>query len=114
MAHSPSIATVYILFYRPRVLPLDWGKTDLYDQAAAIPGVAALWDEEGREAIRFHATTSGQTLCFTAAGKLVYNGGITMARGMEGDSAGQTQLLALLRGEPGKQQKFPVFGCSLH
>jgi hypothetical protein len=113
MAHSPGAATAYVLFYRPRITPTHWEKTDLYDRAAAIPGVTVVWDEDGKEAARFHATTSGQTLCFDAAGRLVYNGGITSARGMEGASPGQERLCALLRGEPGKQIRYPVFGCSL-
>ncbi len=109
--HSP--VTTYVLFYRPKNAPVDWEKTDLYNQAAAIPGVTVISDEDGETARRFHATTSGQALLFDSTGRLLFSGGITAARGHQGDNAGQEALAALLTGHRPKQTRTPVFGCSL-
>lgn len=113
MARSHHPTAAYVLFYTPKIAPTTWKETDLYDRAAAIPGVKAVRDEDGREAARFHATVSGQTLLFDAAGHLLYSGGITSARGVEGDSPGGKAILALMRGEQINRTRFPVFGCSL-
>lgn len=113
MARSHHPTAAYVLFYTPQIAPVAWKETDLYDRAAAIPGVTAVRDKDGREAARFHATVSGQTLLFNAAGHLLYSGGITSARGVEGDSPGEKAILTLMRGEQVKRTRFPVFGCSL-
>lgn len=113
MARNRNAVAAYVLCYAPKITPKDWHETDLYTRLAAIPGVTVVRDEEGREAARFHATVSGQTLLFDAAGHLRYSGGITSARGVEGDSAGQRAVLALIRGEQIERARYPAFGCSL-
>lgn len=113
MARSPHPDLAYILVYTPKIARPDWNETDLYDRAAAIPGVTVVRDGDGQEAARFQATVSGQTLLFDAAGHRLYSGGITPARGVEGDSPGKNAILALVRGEQVKRAQSPVFGCSL-
>ncbi len=83
------------------------------EDAAGHPGVRILRDEDGFEARRFGARTSGQTLLYSAGGRLVFSGGITPARGHAGDSAGRDALLAYaLRGEVTVRTS-DVFGCAL-
>ena len=113
MASNRNAMVAYVLCYTPKITPKDWRETDLYTSLAAIPGVTVVRDEDGREAARFHATVSGQTLLFDAAGRLRYSGGITAARGVEGDSAGERAVLALMRGEQIESTRYPAFGCSL-
>ena len=113
MARSRNAVAAYVLCYTPKILPKEWHETDLYTRLAAIPGVTVVRDEDGREAARFHATVSGQTLLFDAAGHLRYSGGITSARGVEGDSVGQRAVLALIHGEQIQRSRYPAFGCSL-
>lgn len=105
--------TTIVLFYRPRQASADWARTDLYRQAAAIPGVTTLMDEEGAEARRFHALTSGQTMLYDREGQRQFSGGITSARGHEGDNSGEAALEALLNHRAAAQTQTPVFGCSL-
>jgi hypothetical protein len=57
---------------------------------------------------------SGFTLLYDPAGRLRFAGGITSARGHEGDSFGQRRILAVLSGDPADRADAPVFGCSLH
>jgi hypothetical protein len=103
----------HVLFLEPADRPRSWTRTDLWTNAAAIPGVAVSGDPGGVEAGRFGATTSGQTLLFDPNGSLLFAGGITGARGHEGDSSGRRRLLALLRGASPDRRDSPVFGCSL-
>lgn len=84
----------------------------LKDQAAAIPGVVIHLDEQGVESERFDARTSGQTLLYDRKGALLFQGGLTVARGHEGLSPGRLQLAALLRGFDSPSTS-KVYGCSL-
>ena len=63
---------------------------------ASSPDAQIFIDRGGREAARFGATTSGMLMFFDAAGTRRYAGGITIARGHEGQSAGADALSALL------------------
>lgn len=113
MAHRQGPLFAYILFYKPGKTPENWEKTDLYYRAAGIPGVRVVTDTAGAEARRFHATTSGQTFLFDIREQLLFDGGITAARGHEGDNAGQQALSAMLIHPHRVKIHTPVFGCSL-
>jgi hypothetical protein len=105
--------TAYLLFWTPKGTPTNWEKTDLWHSAAAIPGVTVLPDENGIEANRFRATTSGQTMIYSKSGKLLFSGGITLGRGHLGDNAGLDTAEAIFNKEPLQQKSNLVFGCSL-
>jgi hypothetical protein len=102
-----------VLFVWPPGTSTAWNETDLRRSAAAIPGVAVLTDEGGREAHRFGAATSGQVLLYDAAGRLRFSGGITGGRGHSGDNAGREALQALLVEGQARRSSTPVFGCEL-
>jgi hypothetical protein len=70
-------------------------------------------DEDGSEARRFEIETSGHTLLFDGAGRLMFSGGITSARGHSGENAGRSALGTLLRGGTPVLDKTLVFGCAL-
>jgi len=94
-------------------VPADWEQTDLWRRAASIPGVSLTRDDDGVEAQRFDAATSGQTVVYDGDDRLLFSGGITAARGHEGDNPGRTAILSLLASAGGEQRSTPVFGCSL-
>ncbi len=111
LARSSTPVDVQILFFKP--LDADWAPTDLWRQAVAIPGVNANWDENGMDAARFGAGTSGHALLYGPDGKLLFSGGLTSSRGHIGPSKGNRSLAAWLSpGETGEGAA-PVFGCSL-
>lgn len=113
VARCQGRADVHVVVLLPCELPSGWEKTDLYRQAAAIPGVTMHIDHGGMEACRFHATTSGHTVLYDAAGHLVFQGGITLARGHSGDNAGESAVVNwLVTGRAGPPDA-PVFGCAL-
>jgi hypothetical protein len=113
MAHEQGKLAAYVLFWNPRGMPENWQKTDLWHSAAAIPGVSVLTDEDGVQADQFRTITSGQTMVYSRSGRLLFSGGITLARGHIGDNAGLDTVESILSNEPFQQQNNLVFGCSL-
>ena len=113
MAHGVGKVNACVLFVKPAGSDADWDDTDLRRTAAAIPGVTVFTDEKGTEAARFGGKTSGHTLIFDAAGKLLFSGGITASRGHIGDNAGATAALAAIKQQPIDRTQTPVYGCAL-
>jgi hypothetical protein len=68
-------------------------------------------DPDGAEADRFGSKTSGEVLLYDAYGGLRFQGGITPARGHEGDNLGKSTVASIVRGEPTDVGHSPVFGC---
>jgi hypothetical protein len=113
MAEVGDKATAHVLFLRPEDVPSDWEDSDLWQQASRIRGVHVAWDPDGREARRFGAQTSGQTVVYDAAGAQIFRGGITSARGHAGDNIGSDSIASLLLRGRADQRTSSVFGCSL-
>ena len=105
--------TTYVVFIKPGRVPGGWQRTSLWAKAERLPGVTVITDENGREADRFGAWTSGQTLLYDRAGVLRFSGGITGARGKTGDNVGRQSLVDWLNGAADAHGGTPVFGCSL-
>jgi hypothetical protein len=103
----------YVLFLKPTSFPEQWEQTDLWQSAAAIPGVVVVSDEQGREAANFGARTSGKVLLYNAHGRLLFHGGITSSRGHEGDNEGEDAILSLLAEGVASVTTTAVYGCSL-
>lgn len=103
----------YVIFIKPPGLPEDWEKTDLWMSAASIPGITVLGDNDGIEAQRFQTMTSGQTLLYDKEGELIFEGGITAARGHEGDNDGRTAIVSLINSGTSTVNNTAVFGCPL-
>jgi hypothetical protein len=113
IARARTPPRTYVLFMAPTSFADGWENTDLWRTAAGIPGVTVVRDDDGREARRFGAETSGQTLLYDERGVLVFSGGITGARAHAGDNVGRQSLVALLNQEPAARSGTNVFGCSL-
>jgi hypothetical protein len=91
----------------------DWYDSTTVNAAQRLPNAALFVDQSGAEAARFGATVSGQLMLFDAAGRRVFAGGVTPARGHEGANPGADGLIALLRNEASPHCEFPAFGCRL-
>jgi hypothetical protein len=113
LARASRPPQTYVLFLKPYGVPDWWERSPLWRQAAALPGVTVLRDDDGREAARFGAITSGQVVFYDAGGTLRFSGGITGARGHAGDNAGRRSLVALLNEKGPVVDHTNVFGCSL-
>ena len=113
MANCQGRLNVYVLFVEPKGSPADWHRTDLWNSAARIPGVNVLVDDDGIEANRFGAATSGQVLLYDEEGTLRFHGGITESRGHSGDNAGSQAIASLVNRGVADRDRTLVFGCPL-
>jgi len=102
-----------VLFIQPSDVPKDWTQSSLWKLAAEIPGVRINTDLDGQEAERFGARSSGHVFIYDAYGELLFQGGITSERGHEGDNAGESAIVDLLRGGKECLRTTPVYGCGL-
>jgi hypothetical protein len=112
MALVAGRVTAHVLVAHSGDVPQGRIRTRLWRRAANIRGVEVSSDD-GTEAIRFQAFTSGQTLLYGTDGRLLFSGGITVARGHEGDSGGRRAIEGLLTDEVTTVRQTAVFGCSL-
>ncbi len=113
LARATTLPRTYVVFLKPSSMPDGWETTDLWKSAARLPNTTVVRDDDGREAERFGAATSGQTMLYDAQGTLLFSGGITGARGHAGDNAGRSSIVALLNRRSGTHASTNVFGCSL-
>lgn len=110
--------SAHVVFFQPEATREDWAQTDLWTSASIIPGVEVFADHGGKEFRRFGAATSGQVLLYDSGGQLIFQGGITSARGHSGDNLGRNSIVGLLSGTASKGElsccsEAPVFGCPL-
>ena len=113
MARAHVRPKAYVVLIKPGKVPGGWENTDLWHAAAEIPGVTVLRDDDGAEASRFGAETSGQVFLYAAGGHILFSGGVTGARGHAGDNAGRGAILAILNQDDSQRTASPVFGCPL-
>lgn len=113
MTQARGRLTTYVLFLKPAASSDDWEKTDIWQSAASIPGVIVVVDDEGAEAQRFRAVTSGQTVLYDTDGSLLFSGGITGSRGHSGDNAGRSAVVSLLNTGKAAYSETFAFGCPL-
>ena len=113
LARAGSRPKTYVVFLKPSSFADGWEKTGLWETASSLPDTTVLRDDDGREAMRFGAATSGQTMLYDARGKLLFSGGITGARGHAGDNEGRSAVVSLLDQLETHHRTTNVFGCSL-
>jgi hypothetical protein len=102
----------HVLFIAPEGTDSSWRDTDLVRTARRIPSVTVHVDAGRRETDLFRERTSGACLVYDTSGRLLFNGGLTAARGHEGDNPGTAAIKALMA-RKGEQPPVPVFGCPL-
>ncbi|HUQ69699.1 MAG TPA: hypothetical protein VM165_09260 [Planctomycetaceae bacterium] len=113
MSRCTGIVDATVYFYRPENKPESWVAGNLWNSAAAIPGVQVLVDPQGRTAAQFGSTTSGDVLLYDPTGQLCFQGGITPGRGHEGDNQGKSTVISIVLGDRVNVDRSPVFGCTL-
>jgi hypothetical protein len=113
MQRAAGLLEANVLVIQPPGVDPGWTETDVIRSAGAIPGVRLIRDTDGEEARRFGAKTSGQTLVYDPAGRLVFSGGLTPARGHAGNGMGRDRIAALVLSS-NTPASAPVFGCPLN
>lgn len=113
MARCPGLVTTHVRFFEPHEASAEWETSDIWTSAASIPGVQVAMDDEGAEARKFGAVTSGFVVLYDTDGHLIFHGGITGSRGHSGDNVGRTAIESLLSGEKSAVRQTYTFGCPL-
>jgi hypothetical protein len=113
MARLSGKLVAYVLFSKPEAGEQEVRASELWKKAEKIPGVAVLFDRQAAESAGFGGLVSGETMLYDRAGRLVFTGGLTSARGREGHSAGTDAVLMRVSENPNASAHTPVFGCSL-
>jgi len=103
-----------VVFHEPSGL-LPSSDSASVKQARANQNIRVLIDETGLLAKQFGAETSGHTVVYNPAGKLLFAGGITGSRGHLGENAGSTAALSSIRDSNGalSARITKVFGCEI-
>jgi len=114
MTRCPQQIHATVCFLSPDGEAADWTHSALWRAASAIHGVDVVADRDGQISERFGSATSGQVFLFNGDGRQLFSGGITGARGHEGENRGRNLVIALARGEMCDVTATPVYGCSLH
>ena len=107
-AIAPAIT---VAFFRPR--SSRWAPNALWKKAESLEASHVIWDNDGIEAKRFGARTSGQALLYSPEGNLLFRGGVTSSRGHQGDNYGFDELAAALNSNRPAHASSRVFGCAL-
>lgn len=93
------------------------GAEDLVDRLRRLAGARSGWslvvDESGALARRFGAHTSGHVVVYDRLGRLVFSGGVTVARGHRGPNTGAAVVAGVASGGRAVASSAPVFGCPL-
>jgi hypothetical protein len=113
LARSGDSVRAHLFFVKPLGAPPGWEQTDLWENAAFLPGAYLQVDEGGVEAQRFGAVTSGQVVLYACRGALLFDGGITALRGHWGDNAGSQAILERLADSEHEPATTTVYGCPL-
>jgi hypothetical protein len=105
--------SAHALLLLPIHRPGGSGRSKIEEELAGLNDVCTEPDTGGSEARRFRVETSGHVVIYDTQGRLSYSGGITAARGQQGENLGRAAVIDLILGEGGAQQGTPVFGCPL-
>ena len=109
---------VYVVFVRGLEHGKSWVEGPLWEKVNHLEGVAPYEDAGGVEGGLFQAAVSGECFLFAPDGALLFHGGITPARGHEGNNRGIRSVRQLVRqwysgGQGLVRVDTPVFGCSI-
>lgn len=102
-----------ILMYQPAGAPNTFGETWLMERLAELPNTIIDVDVDGQQASSLGMRTSGSVVLYDFAGNQQFYGGITVARGHEGNSVGAESILSIIQNSPPATTCTEVYGCPL-
>jgi hypothetical protein len=112
LSRTRDASDVTVLLYKPATQPDSWLDGWILRECHRLK-CRICPDPDGRAAASLGGFTSGHVALYDIAGRLCYQGGITGARGHEGDNLGERTIIELLRGRRGGATSLPVFGCAI-
>jgi hypothetical protein len=102
-----------VLVYQPAGESDAWCDTRLVRDLKQQPDTQLISDIDGQQALSLGMSTSGAVVLYSPSGEPCYWGGITAARGHEGDNLGSDAIAAILEGQSPTSISQPVFGCHI-
>jgi hypothetical protein len=102
-----------ILVFSPENADESWSEGPIVELAETVPNTRLVTDIEGSLAHELNICTSGGVVLYNSQGRPLFHGGITAARGHEGDNRGSEAVCNLILDNPTDVETTPVFGCSL-
>jgi hypothetical protein len=112
LTQAPNAADVVVLSYLPRTSKEDWMNGVLLEECRHL-NCQIRPDVDGQVAASLGSLTSGTVALYDAKGRLRYRGGITAARGHEGDNMGAHAVVDILLGTRESFASMPVLGCPI-
>jgi hypothetical protein len=106
--------SAWVVVLKPNGMNDEWTHSSTWETARNLRGVTVVIDDNGTEADRFGALTSGDTVLYSPAGKLQFSGGITAARGHVGDNSGERRVMSFVATGKADAGDHEVYGCGLH
>ena len=104
---------VIVVLYKPEEKLDTWiTQSDIWKRLVENK-IKVIIDTNGVESKKFNSATSGQTYLYETNGFAVFSGGVTPARGHEGDSRGKMAILNYVNNHTVITKITAVFGCSL-
>jgi hypothetical protein len=113
LADCPADASAAVVFVTAGLPDDVVSNSDTVAAARQTNNVIVVLDDDAQIAARYGATVSGETFAFNAAGRRIFHGGITAARGHRGTSGGRELLEQAIRNPAADTGEAPVFGCRL-
>ncbi len=115
LAQSGGHLRAQVVFADYDTLPSRPEASSLWHRVSQLRGVTVSKDSDGSEIRNFAALTSGDTRLYGPQGELLFQGGITAARGHVGDNPGQAAVIdwAAGRSPVHAPAALPAFGCAL-
>lgn len=111
-SHAHERMKVTVLVFKPKGAGNEWIKSSTVSSLVKM-NPHLLVDTDGEIAKRLGLGTSGQVLLYGPGGKLLFDGGITSARGHSGDNLGEDAILELVRVGHSQLNTTEVFGCPI-
>jgi len=112
VARATPQVSIRVWFVRPKGTPEGWERTDLWFAATDLAGVVVECDVDGVAARQWGARTSGFAILTDPEARIVFQGGLTRARGRDGESPGRRAILDWVAVGDGRLET-PTFGCPL-
>ena len=102
-----------VMFVQPAGAKFTVTDSPLIGLLSSLPGVSIRVDTLARQAEIFDAQTSGHVVLYDSRGRLLFSGGITIARGHNGDNDGLAAVESWILTGSAPLKTAPVYGCPL-
>jgi hypothetical protein len=106
--------SAWVVVLKPSGMKDEWAQSGTWETARNMSGVTVVMDDEGGEADRFGAFTSGHTVLYSPDGKLQFSGGITAARGHVGENSGERSVISFVTSGKADSSAHEVYCSGLH